>query len=471
MSRISPARTTAFRLLCRLHEKADDSTPLPVLLEEAARNIPPRDAALAAEIVYGVLRSEARLASVTAPFLKRPAALPPRLRYILAMAVFELKELDGIPARATLDQAVQLAREQFGAGLAGLVNAVLRKICSTASLASGEATVPSKAAVAPSAASPERAAIHDEDIALASSLPLWLAALWRKQYGPETALRFARLAALRPLPALRLNAAGNPDSLNALRALLKAEGALFFSPCTYILPPASAIAEHRTPCEANKNSRIMDSADKAVRDGLASRQGTASQKIILRMAEQLRKMADDGLFWDACCGRGGKSCALREQGVFPLLCSDPSERRLNFLRADAKRLGLNGMDIISGKAQDIAAAHPHAFSGILLDAPCSGTGTLARNPELRLRLSPDKLKAAVALQSELLDAVWASLRPGGMLIYSTCALNREENEDQLTAFLSRTADARLEEQELILPERPEEEGQDILFHALLRRSV
>lgn len=129
------------------------------------------------------------------------------------------------------------------------------------------------------------------------------------------------------------------------------------------------------------------------------------------------------------------------------------------------------MDIISGKAQDIAAAHPHAFSGILLDAPCSGTGTLARNPELRLRLSPDKLKAAVALQSELLDAVWASLRPGGMLIYSTCALNREENEDQLTAFLSRTADARLEEQELILPERPEEEGQDILFHALLRRSV
>ena len=470
MSRVSPARTAAFRLLCRLHEKTDDLTPLPVLLEEAARHIPPRDAALAAEIVYGVLRSEARLAAATAPFLKRPAALPPRLRYILAMAVFELKELDGIPARATLDQAVQLAREQFGAGLAGLVNAVLHKVCRADSLAPGEAESPPNPADSAAVTAEEDKAIHNEDIALTASLPLWLAALWRKQYGPDVALRFARLAALRPLPALRLNAAGNPDSLNSLRALLKAEGALFFSPCTCILPSASTIPEPGTHCEAKKNSRIMDIADKAVRDGLASRQGTASQKIILRMAEQLRKMADNGSFWDACCGRGGKSCALCEQDVSPLLCSDPSERRIDFLRADAKRLGLSGMKIMSGKAQDIAVAHPCAFNGILLDAPCSGTGTLARNPELKLRLNPDKLKAAAALQSELLDAVWTSLRPGGVLIYSTCALNREENEDQITAFLSRTADARLEEQELILPEHPEEEGQDILFHALLRRS-
>lgn len=196
------------------------------------------------------------------------------------MAVFELKELDGIPARATLDQAVQLAREQFGAGLAGLVNAVLHKVCRADSPAPGEAESPPNPADSAAVTAEEDKAIHNEDIALTASLPLWLAALWRKQYGPDAALRFARLAALRPLPALRLNAAGNPDSLNSLRALLKAEGALFFSPCTCILPSASTIPEPGTHCEAKKNSRIMDIADKAVHDGLASRQGTASQKII-----------------------------------------------------------------------------------------------------------------------------------------------------------------------------------------------
>ena len=466
MAEISPARTAAFRILSRLHEKPDDQTPLPALLEESGKTLSLRDAALAAEIIYGVLRKEARLFAALRPFLARPEGLPLRLRLILAMAAFELAELHGIPARATLDQAVELARKTFGRGLSGLVNAVLRNACRAG------AFVPSQNALAKSG---RRNADQDADIALSGSLPLWLARLWREQYGGETAQRLALLSTLRPRPALRLNATRDKKSLSELRTSLTDAGAKFFSAegCFLPLVNASPMKDPHAPAEALEQAEPPRSKDlmlfvtEAISRGLASRQGFASQRLAVSAAEKMRMMS--GPFWDACCGRGGKSCALRERGIAPLLCSDPSERRLAFLRADAERLGLDRLEIITGGAQTIASAYPQAFSGILLDAPCSGTGTLARNPELRLRLSPQKLDAAARLQRELLRAAWTALRPGGLLVYATCAVNRTENEEQIAAFLARTSDARLEEQELVLPVAPEEEGQDILYHAFVRK--
>ena len=203
MAEISPARTAAFRILSRLHEKPDDQTPLPALLEESGKTLSLRDAALAAEIIYGVLRKEARLFAALRPFLARPEGLPLRLRLILAMAAFELAELHGIPARATLDQAVELARKTFGRGLSGLVNAVLRNACRAG------AFVPSQNALAKSG---RRNADQDADIALSGSLPLWLARLWREQYGGETAQRLALLSTLRPRPSASQRNPGQKES-------------------------------------------------------------------------------------------------------------------------------------------------------------------------------------------------------------------------------------------------------------------
>ncbi len=106
MAEISPARTAAFRILSRLHEKPDDQTPLPALLEESGKTLSLRDAALAAEIIYGVLRKEARLFSALRPFLARPEGLPLRLRRILAMAAFERAELHGIPYDGSFGEIV-----------------------------------------------------------------------------------------------------------------------------------------------------------------------------------------------------------------------------------------------------------------------------------------------------------------------------------------------------------------------------
>lgn len=147
----------------------------------------------------------------------------------------------------------------------------------------------------------------------------------------------------------------------------------------------------------------------ASRNGLASRQGFASQRLALRAAEKMRMM--NGPFWDACCGREEKAVPCASAALLRCCVPIPRTGRLAFLRTDVERLGLDRLEIVAGEAQSIAAAHPQAFNGILLDAPCSGTGTLARNPELRLRLTPQKLEAAARLQRELLDAVWPALRP------------------------------------------------------------
>ena len=103
---------------------------------------------------------------------------------------------------------------------------------------------------------------------------------------------------------------------------------------------------------------------------------------------------------------------------------------------------------------------------ILIDVPCSGTGTLGRVPELRLRLTPERLNEAERLQASILEDAWGKLQPGGLLFYATCALNRKENEGRMEKFLKANATARLCEQRLFLPELP---GHDALFLAVLKK--
>jgi 16S rRNA (cytosine967-C5)-methyltransferase len=203
-------------------------------------------------------------------------------------------------------------------------------------------------------------------------------------------------------------------------------------------------------------------------EGFVSRQGVSSQLVTEAAA---RLIAQDAEFaraelWDACCGRGGKTTALLEKGVRVTLSSDPAQFRVDELKRAVQRLGLPEPRVECAMEQEVAASFPL----IMLDVPCSGTGTLGRVPELRLRLSPEKLSEAERLQALLLEDAWGKLQPGGMLFYVTCALNRRENEGQIERFLSvhgaEGGDARLLEQRLFLPELP---GHDALFFAVLKK--
>lgn len=457
----SPARSAAAALLEALYRHPGKDVPLPVLLEEksARRQLTPRDTALTMELVYGVLRTEKRLWAELTPFLRKPDSLPTPLKVLLLTASYELLFLDHIPSRATLHQTVDMARRRLGPAMGGLVNAVLRGLDSRAAQSKAEDN-------AFSVPMPE-SDITAADVARLGSLPDWLADLWINDYGPEQALRFARRSSVKPPPSWRINLA-RPDSAALLRDLAAA-GARPVGQSGLLASLEGLSENHGTATDPPPLGRASQgiSAWKPLEDeGRVTRQGMASVLLAEHLAAIIRRDAvlSGAPLWDACCGRGGKTCALLEHGVHVTLSSDPSPRRLDALRASLQRLKLPAPDILPGTVQDMAADYPAHFPLILLDAPCSGTGTLARNAELRLRLTPHRLKEAAALQAELLRHAWTALAPGGLLAYATCALNKAENEDQVRAFLATTPTARLMEQRLFEPDAP---GQDTLFLALL----
>ncbi|MBR3880265.1 MAG: hypothetical protein IKJ34_01520 [Mailhella sp.] len=437
----SGAREVALGVLHQLFQHPDDGTPLPLLLMKASQSaeLGARDIALVSELVFGVLRRSALLDILLADFLKRPGALSPQVRILLKVGVYEILFMDGIPSRATVSELVELGRRRFGQGLGGLVNGVLRSVDREA----------------------ERlhAKVEQSPPAEAASIPAWLMTMWSAQYGAERAASFASNTLSHAAPCWRVNMAR--ENAETLRASWLERG---FAPVGQHGFTSAGLDKARAGAKDEQDALAELEASGAV-----SRQGISSQLVAEMIAQRI--LGDASLakaeLWDACCGRGGKTAALLEKGVHVTLASDPTPFRVEELQSSVRRLALPVPNVKCAVEQDVDVHYPL----ILLDVPCSGTGTLGRVPELRLRLTPDKLNEAERLQGVILEDAWSKLRPGGLLFYVTCALNRKENEGRIEKFLrmhgtENGGDAFLEEQRLFLPELP---GHDALFLAVLEK--
>lgn len=435
----SGEREVALELLHQLFQHPEDGTPLPVLLMRACQRalLDARNSALLAEQVFGVLRRVTLLDALLATFLKKPSALSPQIRMLLRLGVYEILFMDGIPARATVSELVALARRRFGQGLAGLVNGVLRSV---------DRETPALFA-----------RMEQSSPAVAASIPDWLMTMWREQYGAEAADSFALNTLSHAAPCWRVNRSRYDGD-----ALLKLWLERGYAPVGQ--DGFSSLGLDRDRENASEEQRELADLEA---QGELSRQGVSSQLVAETIAQRIKADArlTDAELWDACCGRGGKTAALLEKGVHVTLSSDPARFRLDELLTTVKRLRLPEPRVICAPEQDVEASYPL----ILLDVPCSGTGTIGRVPELRLRLTPEKLQEAERIQAVILEDAWKKLQPGGTLFYVTCALNRCENEGQIERFLAHHGaggadDAKLREQRLFLPELP---GHDALFLAVL----
>lgn len=486
-SNISPARMAALAVLEKLRKTAKTESgdkPLPALLDEQCRrlNLDSRDAGLATELVCGVLRAESRLQLVLQPFVRKPDSLPAGMRELLLMAAYELLKLDTIPARATLHQSVSLARKRFGAGMAGLANAVLRALNQT--VESGEAQSIFVGAIQNRNAESMKGSTA-KSLAEAGSLPLWLAKMWLEQYG-DAAWTFAENAGLRALPSFRLNARLATAKQDALRQTLAKLGGESYGAYGFLFP------ETLDNVLQTSRAKLLVESESA---GELSRQGLGSQAVVAEIVMAMHRYGCSlsAPLWDACCGRGGKTCGLLEQGVNVQLASDPSSERLAALQQNLHRLHLSTPRLEHADITTLAPSfstpatmavqghHTPAVGGgqhslisspsfplILIDAPCSGTGTLARNPELRLRLTPKRLADAVRLQASIVEDAWNCLADNGLLFYATCALNKAENEGQVATLSARHAEAVVLEQGLRLIDAPG--GHDALFLAIVRKN-
>ncbi|MDR2160830.1 MAG: Fmu (Sun) domain-containing protein [Desulfovibrio sp.] len=388
----------------------------------------PTDRRLCTELAYGVLRAYGSLRDEVFALLDNPDKLPPEMRLTLILSCYELGRLR-VPPHATVHWAVTHIRNRFGRDLAGVANAVLRSLARRRG--AGEDPPPPSGSPLPPGAGDEEA------LARRHALPSWIVRLWREQYGQEALLRYLAASSGRPPSGLRLNRRF-PDWVDTLRGL-QAQG-----------PPEARPLRVGEAALAFPGSLPVQ-AGRLLAEGRASRQSAASYQALL----SLEPSSWPGPLWDACAGRGGKTMALLEVGLPVALATDPAGRRLRALAPEYRRLvpapplprllPLAAQEAPGGAAAPggSSASLPSRFGAVLLDVPCSGLGTLARHPEIRLRLTAERISRLAALQRALLEAAWDRLLPGGRVIYLTCTLNKAENEDQIAAFLSRHASATL----------------------------
>ena len=321
---IAPARSAAFDIL-HLVEGGGYASDL--LLSRTA-DLESRDAGLASEIVFGVLRYRAQLDFLIGHYAGRARKLDSEVRTALRMAIYQIRYLERVPPHAAVKEGVELVKRARKTSAAGFVNAVLRQV--------------------------DRDPVVWPTREIEYSCPEWLLARWELHYGSQTAIAIAQAALCAPEKYVRIGTAGD---------------------------------------------RMQD---------------IGSQSIV-----PLLQLAAGQSFLDLCAAPGNKTAQALEAGVLAIACD------LHFHRlAQLKPLTPNLVVLDGTRALPFA----RAFDRILVDAPCSGTGTLGRNPEIKWRLTPGDLELLHARQSAMLSSALALLAPGGLLVYATCSLEPEENE-------------------------------------------
>jgi len=410
--KVSPARAAAYDALSRVERDAAFATDaLDARLEKLANRA---DAALATEITLGVLRWQRLLDFFLERLTKRGvASLDLEVLLALRLGLYQLRFLSRVPASAAVNESVELAKRARKSSASGLVNATLRRAaCDPQLRATAESLVPRDLPAA-------------EQLGLALSHPTWLVERWLARYGAPATREL--LEANNQAP--RLTAAMiDLDAGAEIRASL-AEAGFEAVPGRWL---ASAVELRRMPRAAA--TRLRD----ALRAGRLLLQDEASQMIPL-----LLDVLPGQRVLDVCAAPGGKTARLAGQaGPGTVVATDFHLHRLRQMRELVERLGAGNVSLVA-----LDGTQPLPFSArfdrVLVDAPCSGTGTLSRNPEIRWRLRKEDLGALAEKQKALVRQGLAQLAPGGRLVYSTCSLEPEENEQVVAAVLAAHPGARL----------------------------
>ena len=398
MAAVSPARKVAFDLLLAIERKRSHSDDL--LRGKAVNVLSAQDRNLATTLVLGVLRWQIQLDHQLQALLKRPnAKLDPEVRVALRLGAFQLLYLDRIPAHAAIDESVELAKQAGHRFASGMVNAVLRKLGSSDSNFS-EATA--------------------AELALAAAHPTWMVERWAGFYGLEAARAICRHGQSQPVLTVRLADPAAEGELIAAGVQLE-PGALLTASRTVVSGDIAACAALR-----EGRVRLQDEGSQLVAE-IASAANDLNQN--------LKKILD------CCAAPGGKTLILAERNPqVQILACESSPQRLDQLCA---RLAAYADRVECRLADATELAEGDTCALVLADVPGSGTGTLGRNPEIRHRLRPEDLSRQAERQRALLRAALRAVRPGGRVVYSTCSLEPEENEQVVAAVLAETPGTRL----------------------------
>ncbi len=403
---VSPARAAAFDILLRVERESSYASEL--LHSRAYDRLTTVDHSLTTELVMGVLRWRSLLDSQVAASSAQPLSkLDIEILTALRLAVYQLRWLSRVPARAAINESVELVKRARKRSAAPFVNAVLRKLI----ILDSQDDSPMQHAISDASA---------EALAASSAHPQWLVERWIAAYGIDSSLRICQHDQSVPMTAIRLR---RPDAEDQLRA----EG--------IELAPGAFLASARRV----EHGDITKTA--ALRAGLSLIQDEASQ-LVAALVGQAESILD------CCAAPGGKTAAISDRNPNAKIAAvELHSHRARLLR---KLLGAHdpttaarasNISVVAADARNLPFATK--FDRILADVPCSGTGTLSRNPEIKWRLKPEDLANLQARQLTILRSAMAQVAPKGRLIYSTCSLEKEENEDAIERALAENSSFRV----------------------------
>lgn len=396
--KISPARLASFEILGKIEkEKAFSSVLLPLYEEK----LEARDRALCHELTLGVLRRKMYLDRVVESFSKtKIAKLDVEVLNALRLGLYQILFLDKIPAFSAINESVNLVRQAKKTSAKGFVNAVLRR-------ATRE--------------QPElKFADETERVSIQTSHPRWLIENWINQFGFEEAEKLAQANNETPPLAFRLTAKSDEKTVGILRKL------------------GVDLDESKIAGGAWRVRKANEMLFVYAAEGKIYFQEESSQLV----AETVNLQPDEN-FLDVCAAPGSKLTQI-QNSKFKIqnlaVAGDLYEHRLRFLRQSAKNQGIKKLNLAVYDAENALPFAAEIFDRVLLDAPCSGTGTIRHNPEIRYFLTEKDFAELAKKQLQILQNASKTLKKGGRVIYSTCSMERAENEAVIEKFLAANED-------------------------------
>jgi 16S rRNA (cytosine967-C5)-methyltransferase len=401
---VSSARAAAFEILLRIERASSYASDL--LHSRTYARLSEIDHHLATELVMGVLRWQSLLDSEIAKFSAQPLAkLDLEVLTALRLALYQLRWLDRIPARAAIDESVELVKQARKRSAAAFVNAVLRKLASIPSPQpqNSQPTLNTSA----------------QDLARSSAHPVWLVERWVHAYGIDTTLQICRYDQSIPTTTVRLRHPAAEEQLTA-EGIDLASGEILAS-------ARKVIGGDVTKTAAFKN-------------GLCAIQDEASQLVALLVGRA-------SCILDCCAAPGGKTLSIADRNpTAEITAVDLHPHRARLLQtilASKNAQGERSRPIAVVTADARSLPFTQTFDCVLVDVPCSGTGTLARNPEIKWCLKLEDLGDLDARQLAILHSAMEHVSTRGRVIYSTCSLEKEENEDVVEHALAQDSSFRL----------------------------
>ncbi len=404
------SRQIAFIVLRDVHKGAYADVALDKALQKT--KLPDLDRRLATELVYGSVRRQRTLdALIDQLATKKSHQQPKDLRSILHLGLYQLRYQERIPASAAVNTTVQLAKENGFSGLTGFVNGLLRQYIRLADKSSDPLDLPENPV---------------ERLGLLHSFPDWIVQVWLEQLGIAETEKLCEWMNQAPTIDLRINPLRT--NLEEVETALQSAGILV-----------------RRISHLPQALRLISSTGSipnlpGFKEGWWSVQDSSAQ-----LVSHLLDPQPGEIIIDACAAPGGKTTHIAElmKDEGKIWACDRTSSRLRKLQQNTQRLNLHSIQICTGDSRNLPQFY-HTGDRVLLDAPCSGLGTLHRHADARWRQTPESVQELAILQTELLAHISNFVKPDGVLVYATCTLHPAENEGVISAFLANNPDWRIE---------------------------